>query len=332
MLRKVFFIFQIGAFFMINLCLVVIATQFSETKKRETERMLQERKRYHSSSTLASISEPGGCYDEIIKYLAHLARKGRRKFNRYFRPAQSRKQRKVTPERAISLRRKRKKRTTPQYMYSSSHHPHQHQQQSCFISSSFSNPESTSSPVAPRASPEVSDIDPMSSPRRPNQLSVPGDTSGNPSTESLYYPEGAMLSPPDIQNSSKVPPCGILTNNNKPLTPAASQSPGVAAVTQTSSAVSGTPPSTVAAAPGSGERPVGTGVQLSRTSSFNSGNSVKNGACSSPDVLVLPGSRQPGTLAYPALAASDYPDSHLLHPNGEGTGGWLTDMCRIRQD
>lgn len=28
---------------MINLCLVVIATQFSETKKREIERMKQER-------------------------------------------------------------------------------------------------------------------------------------------------------------------------------------------------------------------------------------------------------------------------------------------------
>ena len=47
---------QIGAFFLINLCLVVIATQFSETKKREMARMLAERKRFQtsSSSTLAS--------------------------------------------------------------------------------------------------------------------------------------------------------------------------------------------------------------------------------------------------------------------------------------
>lgn len=35
----------IGSFLMINLCLVVIATQFSETKKRELERMRQERER-----------------------------------------------------------------------------------------------------------------------------------------------------------------------------------------------------------------------------------------------------------------------------------------------
>jgi voltage-dependent calcium channel T type alpha-1G len=43
---------QIGAFFMINLCLVVIATQFAETKRRETERMLAERARMRSSSSM----------------------------------------------------------------------------------------------------------------------------------------------------------------------------------------------------------------------------------------------------------------------------------------
>lgn len=61
---------QIGSFFMINLCLVVIATQFSETKKREMERMRLERARYHSTSTLASstnTSEPTTCYAEIVK-------------------------------------------------------------------------------------------------------------------------------------------------------------------------------------------------------------------------------------------------------------------------
>ena len=52
------FLIIIGSFFMINLCLVVIATQFSETKKRETERMLAERRRYsRTSSTLSD--EPG---------------------------------------------------------------------------------------------------------------------------------------------------------------------------------------------------------------------------------------------------------------------------------
>ncbi|XP_037028717.1 voltage-dependent T-type calcium channel subunit alpha-1G isoform X5 [Bradysia coprophila] len=72
----------IGSFFMINLCLVVIATQFSETKKREMERMRQERARYTSNSTLASStnnSEPATCYAEIVKYIAHLWRRNKRR-------------------------------------------------------------------------------------------------------------------------------------------------------------------------------------------------------------------------------------------------------------
>ncbi|CAH0564653.1 unnamed protein product [Brassicogethes aeneus] len=72
----------IGSFFMINLCLVVIATQFSETKKREMERMRLERARFQSSSTLASStnnSEPTSCYAEIVKYIAHLWRRNKRK-------------------------------------------------------------------------------------------------------------------------------------------------------------------------------------------------------------------------------------------------------------
>jgi hypothetical protein len=67
---------------MINLCLVVIATQFSETKKREMERMRLERARFQSSSTLASStnnSEPTSCYAEIVKYIAHLWRRSKRR-------------------------------------------------------------------------------------------------------------------------------------------------------------------------------------------------------------------------------------------------------------
>lgn len=83
-LKKIFSIhfIQIGSFFMINLCLVVIATQFSETKKREMERMRQERARYTSNSTLASStnnSEPATCYAEIVKYIAHLWRRNKRR-------------------------------------------------------------------------------------------------------------------------------------------------------------------------------------------------------------------------------------------------------------
>uniref|UniRef100_A0A672IHT7 Voltage-dependent T-type calcium channel subunit alpha n=1 Tax=Salarias fasciatus TaxID=181472 RepID=A0A672IHT7_SALFA len=69
----------IGSFFMINLCLVVIATQFSETKQRESQLMKEQRVRFMSNaSTLASLSEPGSCYDELLKYLVHIIRKGAR--------------------------------------------------------------------------------------------------------------------------------------------------------------------------------------------------------------------------------------------------------------
>ncbi|ELW64455.1 Voltage-dependent T-type calcium channel subunit alpha-1I [Tupaia chinensis] len=60
--------FQVGSFFMINLCLVVIATQFSETKQREHRLMLEQRQRYLSSSTVASYAEPGDCYEELLQY------------------------------------------------------------------------------------------------------------------------------------------------------------------------------------------------------------------------------------------------------------------------
>ncbi|CAB1457734.1 unnamed protein product [Pleuronectes platessa] len=84
----IYFIFLIivGSFFMINLCLVVIATQFSETKQREHALMKSEqnaRQLHQSASTLASYSQPGSCYEEIIRYLAHLGRKAMRRLSRF---------------------------------------------------------------------------------------------------------------------------------------------------------------------------------------------------------------------------------------------------------
>uniref|UniRef100_A0A7N6AE22 Ion transport domain-containing protein n=1 Tax=Anabas testudineus TaxID=64144 RepID=A0A7N6AE22_ANATE len=85
----IYFIFLIivGSFFMINLCLVVIATQFSETKQREHALMKSEqhaRQLHQSASTLASDSQPGSCYEEIIRYLAHLGRKAWRRLSRCY--------------------------------------------------------------------------------------------------------------------------------------------------------------------------------------------------------------------------------------------------------
>ncbi|XP_036376791.1 voltage-dependent T-type calcium channel subunit alpha-1I-like [Megalops cyprinoides] len=69
----------VGSFFMINLCLVVIATQFSETKQREHQLMQEQRAQCLSSSTLASMAEPGDCYEEIFQYVCHVLRKARRR-------------------------------------------------------------------------------------------------------------------------------------------------------------------------------------------------------------------------------------------------------------
>ena len=42
---------------MINLCLVVIANQFSETRRRETAKMKQEREEFSSDSSLSSLTD-----------------------------------------------------------------------------------------------------------------------------------------------------------------------------------------------------------------------------------------------------------------------------------
>ncbi|XP_058894434.1 voltage-dependent T-type calcium channel subunit alpha-1H isoform X2 [Kogia breviceps] len=88
----------VGSFFMINLCLVVIATQFSETKQRENQLMREQRARYLSNdSTLASFSEPGTCYEELLRYVGHVCRKLKRRGLRLYARWQSRWRKKVDP-------------------------------------------------------------------------------------------------------------------------------------------------------------------------------------------------------------------------------------------
>uniref|UniRef100_A0A2K6GDP7 Calcium voltage-gated channel subunit alpha1 H n=1 Tax=Propithecus coquereli TaxID=379532 RepID=A0A2K6GDP7_PROCO len=91
----------VGSFFMINLCLVVIATQFSETKQRESQLMREQRARHLSNdSTLASFSEPGSCYEELLKYVGHICRKVKRRSLRLYARWQSRWRKKVDPSSA----------------------------------------------------------------------------------------------------------------------------------------------------------------------------------------------------------------------------------------
>nr|DBA18821.1 TPA: hypothetical protein GDO54_017024 [Pyxicephalus adspersus] len=85
----------VGSFFMINLCLVVIATQFSETKQREHQLMQEQRALYLSSSTVASYAEPGDCYEEIFQYVCHILRKAKRRTVGLYTSLQSRRQSRI---------------------------------------------------------------------------------------------------------------------------------------------------------------------------------------------------------------------------------------------
>lgn len=168
---------------MINLCLVVIATQFSETKKREIERMQQERKRYQSSSTLASNSEPSSCYNEILKYVAHLYRRAKRKLLKLYYEKTGKPHKKVLPE--LALRKKKKKGTDTHncsHARKKQRHAHYHYVYLNHENAHVCN-DSSSNHLAPRASPETSEIDPVASPRS-RFLTVPG-ISANASSESL---------------------------------------------------------------------------------------------------------------------------------------------------
>ncbi|GFY59874.1 voltage-dependent T-type calcium channel subunit alpha-1G [Trichonephila inaurata madagascariensis] len=187
---------------MINLCLVVIATQFSETKKREMERMRLERSTMNSSSSISStsFSEPTGCYNEIVKYIAHLTRCGRRRLLLWYKHFRRKRRKEDSGRNSISLRRRTRRSSSQQQgSWSSS----KHRRSSASLNGSSSQARKTSthvhpmpemavlqvpfaeSPQAPCASPEISDIDLIGSPRRPN-LDVPRDQPSYSGSDYLF--------------------------------------------------------------------------------------------------------------------------------------------------
>ncbi|XP_043213170.1 voltage-dependent T-type calcium channel subunit alpha-1I-like, partial [Amphibalanus amphitrite] len=204
----------IGAFFMINLCLVVIATQFSETKKRETERMRLERARFQSTSTLGSSLENAGCYAEILRYVAHLWRRLRRKLRYRWRRIRRK------PPSRFSLRRRRR----GDYGQECSHdHPRRDYRRGRAVRGE--DPESGRNnnnffcdrkvdEWAPQASPEVSDVDPLSTPRRPDGEMPTGSGAlvpvglGEPDSSDCERGLDSHLLPPGILCSRLSPDTG----------------------------------------------------------------------------------------------------------------------------
>ncbi|XP_068119134.1 voltage-dependent T-type calcium channel subunit alpha-1G isoform X2 [Hyperolius riggenbachi] len=156
----------IGSFFMINLCLVVIATQFSETKQRESQLMKEQRVRFLSNaSTLASFSEPGSCYDELLKYLVYVTRKAGRRVVQVYRAAvfklglTSSPVVKSTTEKP-PRKHSRRRRSSVHHLIHHHHHHHHHYHLG------------NGSLRAPQASPELSEVE-ANSPHNGNRLMLP---------------------------------------------------------------------------------------------------------------------------------------------------------------
>ncbi|XP_062444633.1 voltage-dependent T-type calcium channel subunit alpha-1H isoform X2 [Rhea pennata] len=194
----------VGSFFMINLCLVVIATQFSETKQRENQLMQEQRARYLSNdSTIASFSEPGSCYEELLKYICHIFRKVKRRTIRLYNNWQSKRRKKVNPNSTTNgqSRRGKKRITSIHHLIHHHHHHHHHYH------------ISNGSPQGPRSNPEICDLElkvmkpgsqlmlPSPSPK----LQSPAPPPDSESVHSIYHADCHVEGPQVNYKSSNAP-------------------------------------------------------------------------------------------------------------------------------
>ncbi|XP_067912589.1 voltage-dependent T-type calcium channel subunit alpha-1H isoform X1 [Heterodontus francisci] len=184
----------VGSFFMINLCLVVIATQFSETKQRENQLMQEQRARFLSNdSTIASFSEPGSLYEELLKYICHLFRKVKRRTLRLYNTWQNKQRKKVTPNSSNGQARKQRSKGRVRSIHHLIHHHHHHHHHHYHISNGNSR--------AQQGSPELCDME-MKSLRAGSKLMLPSSAlnhqsppSGAESVHSIYHADCHFESP-----------------------------------------------------------------------------------------------------------------------------------------
>ncbi|NXG80548.1 CAC1H protein, partial [Baryphthengus martii] len=195
----------VGSFFMINLCLVVIATQFSETKQRENQLMQEQRARYLSNdSTIASFSEPGSCYEELLKYICHIFRKVKRRTIRLYNNWQSKRRKKVNPNSTTNGQSHRsKKRITS--IHHLIHHHHHHHHHHYHISNG--------SPRGPRSNPEICDLElkvmkpggQLMLPSPSPNLQSPAPPPDSESVHSIYHADCHVEGPQVNCKSSNAP-------------------------------------------------------------------------------------------------------------------------------
>ncbi|XP_064414921.1 voltage-dependent T-type calcium channel subunit alpha-1H [Latimeria chalumnae] len=198
----------VGSFFMINLCLVVIATQFSETKQRENQLMQEQRARYLSNdSTIASFSEPGSCYEELIKYICHIFRKVKRRILRLYTNWQNKRRKKVNPNSSMNGQgRGRRSKRSLRSIHHLIHHHHHHHHHHYHISNG--------SPRGLRGSPEICDLE-MKIIRPGGQLMLPSPSSNlhspPPGTESVHsiYHADCHFEGPQVKCKSSNPTANL---------------------------------------------------------------------------------------------------------------------------
>ncbi|XP_058416661.1 voltage-dependent T-type calcium channel subunit alpha-1G isoform X2 [Diceros bicornis minor] len=81
-----YFVMDAHSFY--NFIYFILLIIFSETKQRESQLMREQRVRFLSNaSTLASFSEPGSCYEELLKYLVYILHKAARRVAQVSRAA-----------------------------------------------------------------------------------------------------------------------------------------------------------------------------------------------------------------------------------------------------
>ena len=118
---------------MTNLCLVVITTQFQETKQRENELLRESRRREGTSTSTISSSRYGkdGCWIEILRYIEHLIRRFKRRIHRQFNWKYCEDANKRTKTSKRRKRRKWKKKLVYHHHHHHHHHHHYHHHVHC---------------------------------------------------------------------------------------------------------------------------------------------------------------------------------------------------------
>ena len=149
---------------MTNLCLVVVAAQFQETKKREAELLKQSRSRGReiSVTSMASTSTASeeGCYTQILKYIEDSCKRLARHLNSWINMEKSAVSKRCREKSCIKFRRRKNN-------VKSIHHHHDHYHYLCHCANTRTHqpcsseiPDSPHTPSGPRIFEMFSNIPP----------------------------------------------------------------------------------------------------------------------------------------------------------------------------